>query len=79
MAKEIKTVFYHGLFAEPVKVWVLKKNTDGTMDVGTEAGAVLVRACPVSDEVKAGVVTLALPKDNGEEPEIDGAINTATE
>lgn len=52
-----KTALYHGLFAAPHKMTVLKENEDGTVDVG-ENGKTIVRNCPVAKKPTVGHVTM---------------------
>jgi hypothetical protein len=49
---------YHREANEPQEFTVLKKNTDGTVDIGPENGAAIVTGCPVAKEAAPGFATL---------------------
>ena len=53
-----KLVIYHAPFAAAKLFSVLKENADGTVDIGTADGPVLVRGCKVTDKPVHGHVTL---------------------
>lgn len=59
--------FYHQSTGQSIELDVLKKNKDGTVDLGRE-DKVMVAKCPVSDEVKVGHATLQKAKGESAPP-----------
>ena len=54
-----KSVLYHSPNAKPKLFVVLKEAKDGTVEIGTEDGTVVVRGCRITDKPELGHVTLA--------------------
>jgi hypothetical protein len=54
-----KSVLYHSPNAKPKPLVVLKESKDGTVEIGTEDGMVVVRGCRITTEPEMGHVTLA--------------------
>ncbi|WP_395753330.1 hypothetical protein [Prosthecobacter sp.] len=54
----MEKVLYHQEFRDPKEFCILKKNPDGTLDVGPEGGPAVVTSVPVVTEPKNGHVTL---------------------
>lgn len=74
-----KTVTYHrpdGL--SDLTLTVLKENSDGTLELGTEAGELKVGKCPVASEPKVGHATIpgvpAMSSAPDEDPDAAGLL-----
>ena len=52
-----KTGFYHALHTKPKELSVLKENADGTVNLGTEEGVLVVGKCPVAEAPMPGHFT----------------------
>lgn len=68
-----KATYYSDLL-QPRVFDVLKKNDDGTVDIGIEdedktKSKVIVRSCPVKDKKTRGCVVLGVVKEDPEETE----------
>jgi hypothetical protein len=73
-----KTGFYHAPHAKPSALTILKENEDGTVDIGTPKGVLVVGKCPIADSPKPGYFTVGkLPEP--EKVESKTEIKTPTE
>jgi len=54
----MKRALYHQEFRDPKPMAVLKEYEDGTVDLGTEDGKLIVGSCTVSDHPNPGQATI---------------------
>lgn len=53
-------VLYHTEGNAPLLLVVLKKNKDGTVNIGPDGGPAIVTNCPIVDEPKPGYATVVV-------------------
>lgn len=56
-----KVLYHPGYNREPWPLFVLSKNADGTLELGTEDKTLIVGKCPVAEVATLGHCTLGEP------------------